>query len=76
MRIALGIEPASEEAKTNGCICQGKYHIDPDCPLHFPIPFIQDVENICSWMKVNRHIQPLTLIGILCLLLIEIITRF
>lgn len=76
MRFALGIEPATADAREKGCTCQGKYHIDKECPLHFPLQYLDRANKMCDWIDSNKHWQPLTFIIALAILIIEVLTRF
>jgi len=75
MRTALSIEPASQEAKKEGCICRGKLEIEIECPVHFPLYYIDLVTNLEKYvvktMKSEKYLQYL-LIGLVA---IDILSR-
>jgi len=46
LRIALEIKPASAEAKRQGCICEEETIVNVDCPVHFPLYYLDLAHNI------------------------------
>lgn len=68
--------PASSEAKKNGCTCHWEHEIEVECPIHFPLYYLDLVQNleqyILKTMKHEKYLQYI-LIG---LVIIDIIARF
>ncbi len=75
MRTALSFEPASREAKKHGCTCPGSNEIEIECPVHFPLYYMQLAEkldkHIIDTMKSEKYLQYI-LIGLVA---IDILAR-
>lgn len=70
MRYALALKPGSEEAKKNGCICDGKEGMfDGNCPVHFPMRYIGKINNIENYLEETvSHLKTLFIITIILLI--------
>jgi len=74
MRIALSLKPSSKEAKENGCTCPGELEIDRDCPVHFPLYYIDMVEWLEGFIKKTTNNEYYFFIILVVLLALNLIT--
>ena len=67
--------PASKEAKEQGCICHGDHEIEVECPIHFPLYYLDLVKNLEQFiLKTMKHEKYLQYI-LISLVAIDIIAR-
>ena len=75
MRTALSLKPASREAIQKGCTCKEELQIDVDCPVHFPLYYMDLAKTLeqhtLKTMQSEKYLQYI----LIALVAIDILSR-
>lgn len=75
MRTALSIKPASREAIKKGCICKDELQIDVDCPVHFPLYYMDMLTKLDNHMENTMKSEQYLQYILIALVAIDILSR-
>ena len=76
MRTALSMVPASQEARKHGCICHGDHEIEIECPIHFPLYYMDLAKNLEEYILKTMKSEKYLLYILIGLVTIDILARF